>query len=220
LARAALGAVAELIGWTVEEVVAQAARRIGREILDQKKKVDEVEEALARTEANLPGAIARAQGENLLPEDSTGRVIRYEAHLNRQLKTAYQLLAQVQAARARDGSTSDAGLPRPGTCGVEPAAVSTDRTRPAEAPPPEAVAAPAAPVDAKVITTDRSQTEATPPPIAEVPEDQIPTEPAGHRPEEVAIPAPTPDPTAVFADRTRDGGMDERARRMSGRKRR
>ncbi|MDB5314042.1 MAG: hypothetical protein JWO38_8244, partial [Gemmataceae bacterium] len=119
-------------------------------------KVARLEAGLARAEADLAGAVELARQVNLVPTQSTDKVIRYEAHLSRQLTQTFQLLDRLQAARAARPPAAgewESGYVAP----VESEVVSAERTQTGPERPPEMAAEPVPPAGQAVVSAERTQ---------------------------------------------------------------
>jgi hypothetical protein len=156
MVRAALTEIARAAGQTPAQVLARAGRRLTQAVADHQIESERAEAELVRAEADRAAATARARELNTLPAPAMDKVIRYEAHLSRQLTQTLQLLDRFQAARVAGrlrpaeadewdrGSVSSGGpgdesadRTQPGAdAPVAEAADSADRTPPAAASPP------------------------------------------------------------------------------------
>ncbi|MDB5313278.1 MAG: hypothetical protein JWO38_7480, partial [Gemmataceae bacterium] len=125
----------------------------------------------------LGGAVELARQVNLLPTHSTDKVIRYEAHLSRQLTQTFQLLDRLQAARAEGRFHPPAAGEWESEC-VPPVgseAVSAERTQFAAADPPQVAAELVPPAVQAVVSAERTQSAPEVPPAAAA----VPLSPAG-----------------------------------------
>ncbi|MDB5308853.1 MAG: hypothetical protein JWO38_3055, partial [Gemmataceae bacterium] len=162
--RAVLTALGEETEQSPADLLAAAGRQLERETAAQRGKVARLEAGLARAEADLAGAVELARQVNLLPTQSTDKVIRYEAHLSRQLTQTFQLLDRLQSARA-------GGRLRPPAAGMTPTeewepecmpptgreAVSTERTQLGEQIPAAVAAELVPPAGQAVDSAERTQ---------------------------------------------------------------
>ncbi|MDB5307083.1 MAG: hypothetical protein JWO38_1285, partial [Gemmataceae bacterium] len=112
----------------------------------------------------LGGAVELARQVNLLPTHSTDKVIRYEAHLSRQLTQTFQLLDRLQAARVGGRLRPPAAAMTP-TEEWEPECVppavqavdSAERTQSAPEVPAAVVVEPVQLAGREDVSTDRTQ---------------------------------------------------------------
>ncbi|MDB5313263.1 MAG: hypothetical protein JWO38_7465, partial [Gemmataceae bacterium] len=173
--RAVLTALGEETEQSLANLLAQAGRELERETAALRGKVARLEAGLARAEADLAGAVELARQVNLVPSQSTDKVIRYEAHLSRQLTQTFQLLDRLQAARA-------GGRFRPPVAAMTPTEewesecvppvgkeiVSAERTQFAAADPPEVAAEPVPLARRGVDSAERTQSAPEIPPAVVV----------------------------------------------------
>ncbi|MDB5312941.1 MAG: hypothetical protein JWO38_7143, partial [Gemmataceae bacterium] len=172
--REVLAAFGDETGQDPADILAAAGRQLERETAGLRGKVARLEAGLARAEADLGGAVELARQVNLVPTHSTDKVMRYEAHLSRQLTQTFQLFDRLQAARAGGRFRPPAAGEWESGC-VPPAgseAVSADRTQFAAERPPEVSAEPVPPVGQAVVSAERTQSAPEVPPALVV--EQVP----------------------------------------------
>jgi len=99
--RAGVRVVARNNGLTEAALIEWAVREADREARVEEGKVMKLERLLDHLSERIAGAEQLARGQNALPApDAANRVMRYEAHLNKQLTQTLHQLERLQALRS------------------------------------------------------------------------------------------------------------------------